>query len=72
MGKDFGRVFKVFDNLSVARGSFPNLKKTEMLPITSATTAKYQNMIVEKIKICWVIFLLQSTKKWQTIINYQF
>ena len=72
MEKDFGRVFKVFDYLSFARGSFPTLKKTEMLPITSAKTAKYQNMVAEKIKICWVIFLLQNTNKWQTIIHYYF
>ena len=45
--------------------SFLNVNKTEMLPLSSATsiTAKYQNMVVEKIKICGVIFSVTDYKE---------
>ena len=63
--KDIEQVFKVFDNFSFAKGSFLNVNKTEMLPLSSATsiTAKYQNMVVEKIKICGVIFSVTDYKE---------
>ena len=51
--------------ISVATGSFLNVNKTEMLPLSSATStvAKYQNMVDEKIKILGVIFSVTDEKE---------
>ena len=63
--KDIEQVFKVFGNFFFATGSFLNVNKTEMLPLSSATStaAKYQNMVDEKIKVCGVIFSVRDEKE---------